>query len=115
MQLLTVQLPKGQQDFYKKNYFHNPNGVQIQQIPLTALGTQCAQFRVVCRPTTRREGTRREAYTQFFFIRDIVKIDLGMSHNSSEILPRLVPKTVPYFFAMEPKTKRFFYNIFLTW
>ena len=49
-----------------------------------------------------------------FFIRDIVKIDLGMSHNSSGILPRLVPKTVPYFFAMEPNTTSFFYNISLT-
>ena len=47
-----------------------------------------------------------------FFIRDIVKIDLGMSHNSSGILPRLVPKTVPYFFAMEPNTTSFF-TIFL--
>ena len=47
-----------------------------------------------------------------FFIRDIVKIDLGMSHNSSGILPRLVPKTVPYSFAMAPYTTSFF-TIFL--
>ena len=42
---------KGPVGFVKKKYFQNPHCLQIQPVPMPALGTQCTLFRGVCEPS----------------------------------------------------------------